>query len=271
MQKLTLVLLTLTAFACQQIHQKKAVAKDGTSSFSQKKQIIVEAGKVLQERIQPPQGFSRTPSAEGEFITWLRNLPLHQANAAVKYFNGASKPNNGVYCAVVNLPIGKKDLHQCADAVMTLRANYLYDNKRYKEIQFKFLNDEKWHNYFAWCGGNVTDQNFSTYLEQVWSAANTRSLFWQMKSVNKEEMKVGDVLIVTGNPYGHAIMVVDECINTKTSKKLYLLAQSYMPAQETQILCNPANADGNPWYSFDNGVDIETPEWNFTVNNFRRF
>ena len=58
------------------------------------------------------------------------------------------------------------------------------------------------------------------------------------------------------------------------SDKLFLLAQSYMPAQETQILINN-NEDGKihgPWYSLEEVIDAErlkTPEWVFDLDNIR--
>ena len=44
-----------------------------------------------------------------------------------------------------------------------------------------------------------------------------------------------------------------------------------MPAQETQILKNPASPN-NPWYSLNDITDqIETPEWTFTIDDLKRF
>ena len=37
---------------------------------------------------------------------------------------------------VLNIDIGKKDLIQCADAAMKLRADYLFEKKRYDQIKF---------------------------------------------------------------------------------------------------------------------------------------
>ena len=46
------------------------------------------------------------------------------------YFDGLEKWNRSVYCAVVDMEIGKRDLQQCADAVIRLQAEYLYSIKR---------------------------------------------------------------------------------------------------------------------------------------------
>jgi hypothetical protein len=45
---------------------------------------------------------------------------------------------------------------------------------------------------------------------------------------------------------------------------MFLLAQSYMPAQEMHILKNPINKDISPWYDLlEIGEVINTPEWVF--------
>jgi hypothetical protein len=226
---------------------------------------------TIQERFATPAGFIRISEADNSLATFMRKLPLKEWGSVVKYYNGAQKLQPNVYCSVIVLPIGTKDLHQCADAVMNLWANYLYSQKKYNDIQFKFLNDAAWHNFAIWSGGIYSKEKFTKYMEQVWSAANTRSLFGQLKSVTITAAKIGDVLIQTGKPYGHAIMIVDECANIKTGNKMYMLAQSYMPAQETQILINPNDSTNSPWYSFNESTDIITPEWNFTINDLRRF
>lgn len=79
----------------------------------------------------------------------------------------------------------------------------------------------------------------------------------------------GDVLIEKKNPYGHVIIVVDMAENEE-GEKIVLFAQSYMPAQEIQVLINPNDPELSPWYHLKEG-DIVTPEWFFTSENHRRF
>jgi hypothetical protein len=59
--------------------------------------------------------------------------------------------------------------------------------------------------------------------------------------------------------------------NKVSGEKIFLLAQSYMPAQDIHILKNPENGGGNPWYSVNFGDKLITPEWEFTRGNLRRF
>lgn len=92
----------------------------------------------------------------------------------------------------------------------------------------------------------------------------------ELKKVPLEEIKIGDVLIEGGSP-GHCVIVVDMAENKDTGEKIFLLAQSYMPAQDIHILKNSKKGDGNPWYSTDFGETLITPEWEFNREDLKRF
>ena len=84
------------------------------------------------------------------------------------------------------------------------------------------------------------------------------------------EMRIGDVFIEPGFP-GHAVIVVDMVEHEKNGKKAFLLAQSFMPAQDIHVLKNPHNAGLSPWYALDCGSTLRTPEWRFKDTNLRYF
>lgn len=79
----------------------------------------------------------------------------------------------------------------------------------------------------------------------------------------------GDVIIRGGFP-GHAVIAVDVAVN-KVGEKIYLLAQSYMPAQDIHILVNPADENLSPWYSVNNNKFIQTPEYLFYSNELKKW
>ncbi len=60
-------------------------------------------------------------------------------------------------------------------------------------------------------------------------------------------------------------------IHLRWLEKIFLLCQSYMPAQEIHILKNFNNKDLSPWYETDFEGDLETPEWTFSKSNLRRY
>ncbi len=47
-------------------------------------------------------------------------------------------------------------------------------------------------------------------------------------------------------------------VNPETRKKVYLLAQSYMPAQQIHILVNPANSLLSPWYELSSRQPVNS-------------
>ena len=57
-------------------------------------------------------------------------------------------------------------------------------------------------------------------------------------------------------------------------QKVFMLAQSYMPAQQTQVLVNRADKELSPWYSLDQvkkAGKMVTPQWTFELNELKRF
>ncbi|MEM9052977.1 MAG: DUF4846 domain-containing protein [Bacteroidota bacterium] len=246
-----------------------------------------ESGNTVESRYKPPTGFERIESEESSFAEYLRNLPLKDVGSTVRYFNGSTKENRNVYSGVVDLEIGDRDLHQCADAIMRLRAEYLWKQKRFDEIHFNFTNGFR-VDYAKWMEGNrvVVERNktfwrnsaapandydtFWKYLEIIFSYAGTLSLSEELNSVPAEKMEIGDVFIQGGSP-GHAVIVVDMAVNEDKGQKMFMLAQSYMPAQEIQILVNPNDRSSGSWYSLDFGETLITPEWTFQKGDLKRF
>jgi diaminopimelate epimerase len=152
---------------------------------------------------------------------------------------------------------------------MRLRGEYLYNQKRYSEIGFSYLKDGKKRMF-----SQQTDKSykgFMKYMTTTFMYANTRSLKNDMTPKNIWSLNIGDVFIQSGNPYGHAVIVVDKIQHTTTKEIQYLLAQSYMPAQEIQILINPKKSNSNPWYTLSNTKEIVTPEWTFYSDDLRTF
>ncbi len=249
--------------------------------------LINPKGKTLASRISVPIGFQRIKDETG-LATYLRNLPVKPANTPVLLYNGSLKNRQDVHSAVINMEIGKRDLQQCADAVMRLRSEYLFKQKKYIEIHFKFTSGDvaaftKYAegyrpvfnrnkvNWYKKTSASYSYSTFRKYMDLVFSYAGTASLEKELIPVRGlKNIKPGDVFIRGGFP-GHAVMVVDVAVNTSTGEILYLLSQSYMPAQETHIIKNPENDKISPWYSTANTDKIITPEWTFSPSELKRF
>lgn len=265
------------------IAENSFVVADSTESVESN---IDSAGMTIEKRFEVPAGFKRIKD-DDPFTKYLRELPLFPLEHQVKYFNGSIKNADDVYCSVVDLPIGSRDRHQCADAVMNVRAHYLYEAGRYDEIHFNFTNGfradySEWRkgkrisvkgnkvSYFSTTKESKSYTAFLDYLQTVYAYAGTHSLEKELILTNIEDLKPGDVFIKGGFP-GHAILVVDVVKNDKGEKK-FMLAQSYMPAQELQVLINPSLETGSPWYDLSNeNRKLITPEWIFSYDQLKRF
>lgn len=222
-------------------------------------------------QIPVPAGYTRVKTDSTDFGFYLQNLQLKQGNNEVLLYDGSKKYNQSAQFAIIKMDVGKSDLQQCADAVMRLRGEYLFGQKKYSDIHFCFLSDGKPRYFKEYSGGVYTYQKFRKYMNYIFSYANTRSLRRELKHIsNIKDIKIGDVFIQAGTPYGHAIIVVDMAKN-KNGNLVFMLAQSYMPAQEIHILKNPSDNKISPWYNINFGETLETPEWNFTNMDLYRF
>lgn len=222
---------------------------------------------TLADRISPPPDFERIPVQEGSFAAWLRGLPMRAKGTPVLTYTGKPKWRQDVHAAVVDIDVGTRDLQQCADAVMRLRAEWLYSLGRDKEIAFNDT-DGKRRRFASY--RRQDHAGLRKYMDQVFAYAGTYSLERELKPVDVKGMAIGDVFIKGGFP-GHAVLVADMVRNPATGETRFLLLQSYMPAQDIHVLKNPGATNGSPWYTTQLGSDLVTPEWVFKANSLRRW
>lgn len=286
-KKVFILLMTpILLIACTPVENK--VKAPPTTNLPTKEEIsyINVDGETIEERYLTIEGYKRVEAEENSFGNFLRNQKLKPYGQKVLYYDGREKSKKGVYDSVLDVEIGDRDLHQCADAVMLLRGEYLYSIGKYDDINFNFVSGFK-AEYKKWMegyrikveGNNVsyykatepsnTYESFRKYMNIVFAYSSTLSLEKELVSVNIEDMEIGDVFIIGGSP-GHAVIVMDMAINDN-DEKIFILAQSYMPAQQTQILINPMDKEISPWYSLKNKEKLITPEWTFELEQVGRF
>ncbi len=208
-----------------------------------------------------PAGFARIKREHNSFANWLLNVKLKKDKTVYK-FDGAPKANQNAQFAVLDISVGDKDLQQCADAVMRLRAEYLFAAEQYGEIHFT---DNAGTVYQF--NEPYTIKNLHIYLQRVFGMCGSASLAKQLRGISFKDIEPGDVIIRGGFP-GHAVIVMDVAINME-GKKVFLLAQSYMPAQDIHVLVNPRNNDLSPWYLIDENLAIYTPEYLFKTSELK--
>jgi hypothetical protein len=246
--------------------------------------IINPAGKKIMTRFNTPAEFVRSDIDKNSFGYYLRNLPLKEDGAVVKLYDGNEK-GSAVYDAVVDMDIGNKDLQQCADAIMRLRGEYFYSRSEFEKISFTLTNGFVM-DYSEWMKGNRlavngnkthwvktaavsnTYADFRKYMEVVFSYAGTLSLAKTLYPKNIDNIAIGDVFVHGGSP-GHAVIVVDVA-ESKTGSKVFMVAQSFMPAQDIHILKNFEDERISPWYN-SSISQLNTPQWSFDISELKSF
>ena len=245
------------------------------------------SGEVIATRILAPHGFARTSAEPNSFTDYLRRLPLKPHGSLVLLYDGSEKRNQSAHAAVLTLDAGTRDLQQCADAVMRLRAEYLFEQRRLNDIHFNFTSGFR-ADFSRWARGerirvigngakwvqvapaDASHKSLRQFLDVVYSYAGTRSLEKELVPVSIEDVQAGDVFIRGGSP-GHAVIVLDVAQNG-SGETVFLLAQSYMPAQDIHVLVNRTNPTLSPWYAVSEiGEVLKTPEWEFRAHELKRF
>lgn len=247
---------------------------------------FVPSSDRIGSRFTPPMGAIRVTLPAHSFGAYLRDLPLLPAGTAVRTYDGGLKQRQDVHAAVIDISVGDRDLQQCADAVMRLRAEHLFAEERYEEIVFSFTNGfradfVRWShgeriqvrgNACTWVrtsGPDASHKALLAYLNKVFTYAGTISLSRELRSASHLPMEIGDVFIQGGSP-GHAVIVVD-LAHTADGRNAFLLAQSYMPAQQIHVLKNLAHPDHGAWFIEGEDEDLRTPEWTFRWEDRKRW
>jgi hypothetical protein len=249
--------------------------------------FVHAAGRTVDSRFTLPPGYVRIPVEETSYAAYLRTLPLLPHGTQVKYYDGTLKPNNGIYAGVVFIDVGLEDLQQAPEVCIRLRGEYLFKQQQYNKISFTISNHKR-VSYVNWVEGlkmiidgktywtkSPTDADryptFKRYLEFIFTHGDIETLLNDVQRCSLEHLQPGDMFIQVARP-GHVVIVVDVAEHTVTGDRIFLLAQSYKPAQSLQILINPGDPNLSPWYSASAIDDkITTPEFIFYKRDLRRF
>ena len=250
--------------------------------------IIDQSKSTILTRFTPPKGYLWVKETPGSFSEFVVNLPLYPPNFPVRDFNAVPIAKQTNHAGIIKIDVGEKDLQQCADAWIRLYAEYLWEQKRFDEIVFQFTSGQFffWNDYkkgmrtkeirtkVSFVKTEKEDdsyENFRDYLSVVFRYAGTISLAKESVPVlQNSQIKTGDFLIKAGSP-GHSVILVGMAQNN-AGKKIYLLGESFMPAQDIHILRNKLNLNLSPWYELDvNAPETVTAKYIFKPTLIKRF
>ncbi len=248
--------------------------------------LINNDSLTIKSRVNIPIGYKRVNYATGTFEDYLRNYKLKTFGSKIINYDDSEYFWQGGHIGILKIPVPQNGLQQCADALIRIRSEYLWDNKRKDEIGFNFTSGH----YCSWlkyaegyrpkingnrvafnktANANHSKDNFYRYLNLIYMYSGTLSLYNELKSVDAKDLQLGDMLIKGGSP-GHIVMICDEVINDK-DEKLFLLFQGNTPAQSVHLVKNLEDGTISPWYQLKNDAVIPVSNYTFSSSKFVRF
>ena len=293
MKKFLLLLLMISVVSCKknvgkidEIFKNDATELVGLIDNSQP--IINKEKNTIKERFSAPKNFEWEKTPPNSYGQFLENFPLKKYVSPIIKFNNEKIANQTLHEGVFDIDVGEKDLQQCADAIIRLRAEYLYQNKKFDQIKFHFTSGDlfSWNDFKNGIrpivnGNNVrfekresfddSKASFRNYLNVIFNYAGTISVFKEGTDIKKTaDLQTGDFVITAGSP-GHVVFIAGVCKN-KNGKKLFLLAEGFTPAQSISVMKNPYNSEISPWYELKvEDESIKTSRYIFSPVNFKRY
>jgi len=242
------------------------------------------AAETVRERFAPPAGFVSDVVAAGSFGAYLQALPLLPPGTPVLTFAGT--PAHAPWAqAVVDVSVGARDLQQCADSAIRLRAEWLRSSTSSSTTAMgpvrpvfhatsgdpipygRYVAGERafaQKNRLGWRSGARSgddDEVWAAWLETVFLYAGSLSLARDTTPVTGP-MAAGDLLVLGGSP-GHVLVVLDVA-RAADGREQWLIGQGFMPAQSFHVI---------GWYAPDGDGALTVPSWKapFPKTARRRF
>ncbi len=243
-------------------------------------------GTTLETRFPAPNGYYRITQTDPGYANYLHALPMLPDGSPVLLYYGAPKDYQDGHVAVIDIDVGDRDLQQCADAAMRLRTEYLFATDQHEKMVYHLANGLKF-SWPEWRSGsrlvkddkgklvmsktgsvNKSYKNYRSWLDKLMMYANVDSVMRESQKLTLDDIAPGDIFASRGKAYNHLIIAID-VVTAPDGTKQFLLAQSYMPAQQIEVLKNPYHSD-TPWYSIEEVKQLYaedksflTPEWDF--------
>ena len=287
MKKIFFGILAIAFVGFFYFSKQGAVIKNTAMTYVTKTSYVNKEGTTVSERIKLPEGFTRKHYSPGSFSSYLQNYQLKEFGAKVINYDGSEYGYQSGHVGVLEIPVPSNGLQQCADALIRIRSEYLWEQNRKDEIGFNFTSGHycSWNKYaegyrpkvngstvtfYKSAAPNHSKTNFYNYLNLIYMYSGTLSLYAELPKVTSvSDIEVGDMLIYPGSP-GHVIIVVDIAMD-ELGEKLFIFAQGNTPAQSVHMLKNPTDSSLSPWFQIEIGAYLEIPTYYFNEVKFMRF
>lgn len=261
--------------------------KHTVAAVVNKPRLLNKDSLRIKSRVNIPEGYKRVAYSKGSFQEYLRNYKLKPFGTKIINYDNTEYYWQFGHIGVLEVPVPRNGLQQCADALIRIRSEYLWISGRKEEIGFNFTSGHycSWKKYAKGyrpkikgskvsfnkvAKSNYSKESFYKYLNLIYMYSGTLSLYNELPKLRYvKDLEIGDMLIKGGTP-GHIVMICDEAVNAK-GEKLYLLFQGNTPAQSIHLVKNLDNKTISPWYKLENDALISVSNYTFGSSKFVRF
>ena len=145
MKKFHLVFSLFIIFSCNKTDHLQSKTNLNEVSPRVENQTLIKINEnknTLKERFSAPDGYSWVDEKPDSFGYYLENFPLKKYGSPILKYDGTEIATQNLHEAIFDIDTGNKDLQQCADALIRLRAEYLFKTKKFDEIKFHFTSGD---------------------------------------------------------------------------------------------------------------------------------
>ena len=249
-------------------------------------ELINRNGNTISTRILVPEGYVRLQTSENSFQHYLQHYTLKVYGSKIYTYTGEEFWAQDWHQGILDLDVPSNGLQQCADALIRMRSEFLWQQNRPSEIGFEFTSGHycSWLDYAKGYRPNIkgnkvsfhktkpenhSESNFYNYLNLIFNYSGTLSLYNELEKIPLSEVTIGDMLVDPGTP-GHINIIVDQAVDGK-GNKIFAMVQGYTPAQSVCLLKNTVESSISPWYRFSEKQPVATPGYYFEEPIFIRF
>ncbi|WP_054852703.1 DUF4846 domain-containing protein [Olleya sp. ITB9] len=287
MRKAALIILIIVTLVLLFYQLNPKPIKHFVNAVTKTVQLLDKDSLTIASRVNTPKGFERLSYPKESFQEYLRHYNLKPFGSKIINYDNSEYYWQKGHIGVLEVPVPKNGLQQCADALIRIRSEYLWDTNQKDKIGFNFTSGHycSWSKYAKGYrpkvnGNKVTfnktaqedysKSNFYKYLNLIYMYSGTLSLYNELNAITQiQDLKIGDMLILGGSP-GHIVMITDEAINSK-GQKLFLLFQGNTPAQSVHLVKNLEDPIISPWYDLKMNAIIPVSNYTFYNSKFVRF
>ncbi|WP_245738170.1 DUF4846 domain-containing protein [Hyunsoonleella jejuensis] len=98
--------------------------------------LLNKEGLRIQSRVNLPNGYKRVAYPKGSCQEYFRNYRLKPFGAKIINYDNTEYLWQQWHIGVLDIPVPKNGLPQCADALIRIRSEYLWDRNRNEAIGF---------------------------------------------------------------------------------------------------------------------------------------